>query len=519
MVLLLARCWNYQLKAEDVLELTRGDRVLALSTVVGLLEDGETFTTELRQRQKPKPGQLGQWEHFTVYEKYEKPLLLQICRLLRAFTHPTTYFGTDESDVTLYKVEQFSLEIDHLLEITLQSRFVEKLSNALFGCLFEKSQRDSRRYETVNEHKDSDEKHQDNIHVNLNDCDHIAVTCVQTFLQNLYFFSTKHADAYRTHLLTESQLIPRLVLPYIHHCARDLVPEDIYSQSTTSVVQASCAKFASNSSARQTELLTGLTAAMRTLVIASFQAPNDVDTIRFLHVNNPTIMLLQSDRLCIDGDYLFSLLCMLNINLGIWDKSDHQIMDLQNGYQDQEGDEKSGNENSADTLLNELRYVYELMGQESRAKVSRRVQSSGALPLSRDTRSYTIVKLMLEESEQFVVSEQDSRSNDYNISESVSSSEKYVANNEKIEDNSSSGKENAQYDPSRQLEYKDECSVDPKYSKRRTSRDKRKNRRHQDATEIDSTSIQLTLPNRNPITKQHIITQHIHSSDIPKVSN
>lgn len=47
MVLLLARCWDYKLKTEDVLELTRGDRRVALCTVVGLLEDGETYSTEV----------------------------------------------------------------------------------------------------------------------------------------------------------------------------------------------------------------------------------------------------------------------------------------------------------------------------------------------------------------------------------------------------------------------------------------------------------------------------------------
>jgi hypothetical protein len=43
MVLLLARCWNYSLKTEDVLELCQGDRCVALCTVVGLLEDGYTY--------------------------------------------------------------------------------------------------------------------------------------------------------------------------------------------------------------------------------------------------------------------------------------------------------------------------------------------------------------------------------------------------------------------------------------------------------------------------------------------
>ncbi len=141
MVLLLARCWEYSLKTEDVLELTRGNRRIALSTVVGLLEDGETYSTTLVQKQKPEQGRLGQWEHELVRQKYEKSLLLQICRLLRGFTHPGTYFDSSVSEITLYSVESFSTEMDCLLEITLATNLVQKLSLALFHCLFDDSER------------------------------------------------------------------------------------------------------------------------------------------------------------------------------------------------------------------------------------------------------------------------------------------------------------------------------------------------------------------------------------------
>ena len=70
MVLLLARCWDYRLKTEDVLELTQGNRKIALCTVVGLLEDGETYSTELKQRQKPGQGKMGQWEHELVVQRF-----------------------------------------------------------------------------------------------------------------------------------------------------------------------------------------------------------------------------------------------------------------------------------------------------------------------------------------------------------------------------------------------------------------------------------------------------------------
>lgn len=35
--------------------------------------------------------------------RYEKPLLLQICRLLRGFTHPGTYFEASTEELALYR--------------------------------------------------------------------------------------------------------------------------------------------------------------------------------------------------------------------------------------------------------------------------------------------------------------------------------------------------------------------------------------------------------------------------------
>ena len=45
MLLLLARCFEYSIKTEDLLELCRGDRALGLETVVGLLEDCLLYTS------------------------------------------------------------------------------------------------------------------------------------------------------------------------------------------------------------------------------------------------------------------------------------------------------------------------------------------------------------------------------------------------------------------------------------------------------------------------------------------
>ena len=127
---------------------------------------------------------MGQWEHELVCQRYEKPLILQMCRLLRGFTHPGTYFEggatcppspstcpllppalfpphliiqhfatnlillqyhplcytlctASTEELALFSVEKFAEEMDGLLDITLRSRLVEKMAMALFDCLFE----------------------------------------------------------------------------------------------------------------------------------------------------------------------------------------------------------------------------------------------------------------------------------------------------------------------------------------------------------------------------------------------
>lgn len=108
---------------------------------------------------------------WVVCGRYEKPLMLQICRLLRGFTHPGTYFEASEQELALYSVERFADEMDTLLEITLRSNLVEKLSKALYKCLFEEEDED-----------EIDESKLDR-YGQLEEYDHIAVASVHAFLQ------------------------------------------------------------------------------------------------------------------------------------------------------------------------------------------------------------------------------------------------------------------------------------------------------------------------------------------------
>jgi len=97
MLLLLARAYSYKLRTEDLLELCGGERKLALESVVGLLEEGEMVTTEVSQKKEATEKERAQWEQKVVSKRYEKDLIVQLCMLLKGFTHPTTYFqATDE---------------------------------------------------------------------------------------------------------------------------------------------------------------------------------------------------------------------------------------------------------------------------------------------------------------------------------------------------------------------------------------------------------------------------------------
>jgi hypothetical protein len=65
------------------LELCQANRRTALLTVVGLLEDGETYSTELKQRQRPGQGKMGQWEHELVIQRYVRDLMVHCIEALR----------------------------------------------------------------------------------------------------------------------------------------------------------------------------------------------------------------------------------------------------------------------------------------------------------------------------------------------------------------------------------------------------------------------------------------------------
>lgn len=434
MVLLLARCWDYSLKTEDVLELTQGNRRVALLIVIGLLEDGETYSTVLKQKQKPGVGLVGQWEHELVCHRYEKPLVLQICRLIRGFTHPTTYFanledGGSGGEIEVQSVERFADEMDSLLALTLTSGVIEKLSIALYDCLFndELLYIDDEETNAGNpdavapESKVVESKTSSGAKGSgygygagggprlLDESDHMAIICVHTYLQNLYFYATENNDEFRLHMLMDTLLIPRLILPYMDRCITHASILNKRANDYSSILGDEEADGAASDSKsggvsaedgialmalHQPQLVKGLAASLRTLIIATFRAPPTQYVLNMLRRLNPTAHLVDKAALfLIHHDYIYSLVCCVNINMGVFDC----ISSANNGSSG--SSEDGGGAQAQDPvivanaykLLKDLVALFNRMSQATQLKVIKRVQSSGALPISRDTPSYHMI--------------------------------------------------------------------------------------------------------------------------------
>ncbi|GMH54787.1 hypothetical protein TrVE_jg303 [Triparma verrucosa] len=419
MLLLLCRCWDYRLKTEDVLELTRDDRTLALETVVGVLEDGETYATELVQRAKPGGGRVGQWEHELVTRRHEKPLVLQTCRLLKGFTSAPTYFtNTDPGEeITLHDVGTFQTEISNLLAITLKSRLVEKLALALHDVLFandfDSDSDDDEDLDSDDEDwdKEKEERRQQKALQQLergllDGSDHQSITAVFHFLQNLYTYAgPEKADVYRQHLLADTLLVPRLLLPYLNRCVAAANLLSRRAETYSSVLGNEEKGDVEKGVLDDMSLVQGCAAALRVLIIASFRAPPTRFVLGLLRRLNPTASLLRAAPFVARHDYLFSLLCLLNVNMGALDLSTKGVATPKfNDESDDDADEEGGEAEDgnlveayyAHSLLHDMAGVYNMMSPEVQQKVLHRVCVSGALPVSRDTSSYSAVKSMLE---------------------------------------------------------------------------------------------------------------------------
>jgi len=183
-------------------------------------------------------------------------------------------------------VEKFAGEVDTLLEITLRSNLVEKLSLALYDCLFEDEENETAATTITTPAKSSEQDQ----YSSLAEYDHIAVAALHTFLQNLYFYGTRNVEEFQRHLLMETLLIPRLILPYLDRCVihatilntraeayRSLLSvNDHDTDSKSDSKQATQAQQAEDAAVAEMalhnpNLVKGMAASLRTLIIAAFR--------------------------------------------------------------------------------------------------------------------------------------------------------------------------------------------------------------------------------------------------------
>eukprot|EP00595_Chromulina_sp_UTEXLB2642_P002749 CAMPEP_0196764344 /NCGR_PEP_ID=MMETSP1095-20130614/5900_1 /TAXON_ID=96789 ORGANISM="Chromulina nebulosa, Strain UTEXLB2642" /NCGR_SAMPLE_ID=MMETSP1095 /ASSEMBLY_ACC=CAM_ASM_000446 /LENGTH=365 /DNA_ID=CAMNT_0042119637 /DNA_START=1009 /DNA_END=2106 /DNA_ORIENTATION=+ len=101
--------------------------------------------------------------------------------------------------------------------------------------------------------------------------------------------------------------------------------------------------------------------------------------ISLLRSLNPTIGILRAKAFCIHYEYLFTLLCILNVNMNALDVNSND----------------SVSHKEATSLLFALESIYLSMDPEKQTRVTRRVMMSGALPVARDTTSYAAIMAML----------------------------------------------------------------------------------------------------------------------------
>lgn len=133
------------------------------------------------------------------------------------------------------------------------------------------------------------------------------------------------------------------------------------------------------------QLVKGIAASLRTLIIASFRAPSTQFVMTLLRRLNPTAQILRASAFCRHHEYIFALLCMLNVNMGALNISAKETI-----MSDESED------TYATQLLAQLAAIYNSMNANERARVSKRVMFSGALPISRDTESYMAIMSVLD---------------------------------------------------------------------------------------------------------------------------
>lgn len=130
------------------------------------------------------------------------------------------------------------------------------------------------------------------------------------------------------------------------------------------------------------ELCQGIEATLRTMVLCSFRAPRTRIMFQLLNRFNPTASLLRMKSFVARHDYIFTLLLLLNVNMGAFDVCSNSSSQ----YDDEEDEELAPY--FAYAMLYEVSNVFQMMSVDGQRRVLRRIEMSGALPVARDTASY-----------------------------------------------------------------------------------------------------------------------------------
>ena len=403
MLITLARTYDYSLRSEDLLELTMDDTVLGLATVIGVLEEGFEEEVVVAKTRAAGTGACAQWEQRTVSRCHEKPLVLQLCRLLRGFTLPATYFKADEDvsgvsggaaalgegGAAEHRVEEFRSKINQLLAITLDSELVEKVTSALVTRVFPEEYENLQSKGTFGVESDGedDEDDEDEQPVHLLHADHLSIISLQRFVHNLYTFANElYLPLLRQHLLVESRVTPDMILPYLQVCLQ-LCAE----------AYAPAAEQSSGGGAVEGPdevVVDGISASLKTLVISTFQAPSGSPAVQAFFALNPTATMVQCCwELLHTHVSIFALLVFFNVNINSLD-----ISVVKGGAK---GSGAGGaascgtGANSPHALLHCFAAVFAGLGRPQQKRLLSILAGAAGLPVSRDTPSYGVVWGML----------------------------------------------------------------------------------------------------------------------------
>lgn len=172
----------------------------------------------------------------------------------------------------------------------------------------------------------------------------------------------------------ETLLIPRLILPYLDRCVIHATVLNTRAEAYRDMLEGDRV---AEMALHNPQLVKGIAASLRTLIIASFRAPSTQFVMTLLRRLNPTSQILRASAFCRYHDYIFALICMLNVNMGALDLARAKDGSSEDGY--------------ALEMLGELAQIFYAMDREKQGRVLKRLMYSGALPLSRDTTSYATV--------------------------------------------------------------------------------------------------------------------------------